>query len=82
MLCRVSCEACNLSSLWTDDPRAFLETVCSRYRRCQAKLAYEEFSAHAGPRTTRVRPIARALGARAKIAQPLHHGQRAVVRER
>lgn len=43
MLCRVSCEACHLSCLWTDDPKAFLESVCLRYRHCQAKLMDEGF---------------------------------------
>ncbi len=43
MLCRVSCEACHISSLWTDDPKAFLQSVCLRYRHCQAKLMNEGF---------------------------------------
>ena len=43
MLCRVSCQACHISCLWTDDPKAFLESVCQRYRHCQAKLVEEEF---------------------------------------
>jgi len=43
MLCRVSCEACHISSLWTDDPNGFLESVCLRYRHCQAKLIDEGF---------------------------------------
>ena len=43
MLCRVSCQACHISCLWTDDPKAFLESVCQRYRHCQAKLVNEEF---------------------------------------
>ncbi len=42
MLCRVSCEACKLSCLWTDDPRAFLDSVCLRYRHCRAELVYED----------------------------------------
>jgi hypothetical protein len=41
MLCRVSCKACHISCLWTDDPRGFLESVCLRYRHCQAKLIDE-----------------------------------------
>ena len=45
MLCRISCEACHLSCLWTDDPKAFLESVCLRYRHCQAKLLDEGFDA-------------------------------------
>jgi hypothetical protein len=60
MLCRVSCEACHLSCLWTDDPRAFLESVCLRYRRCQAMLVYEEFS----PRLTRPKAKVRAVARR------------------
>jgi hypothetical protein len=43
MLCRVSCKACHISCLWTDDPRGFLESVCLRYRHCQAKLIDEGF---------------------------------------
>jgi len=43
MLCRVSCQACHISCLWTDDPKAFIESVCQRYRHCQAKLVHEEF---------------------------------------
>ena len=43
MLCRVSCQACHISCLWTDDPKAFLQSVCRRYRHCQAKLVNEEF---------------------------------------
>ena len=43
MLCRVSCKACHISCLWTDDPRGFLASVCLRYRHCQAKLINEGF---------------------------------------
>jgi hypothetical protein len=43
MLCRVSCKACHISCLWTDDPKAFIESVCMRYRHCEAKLVSEEF---------------------------------------
>jgi hypothetical protein len=45
MLVRVSCKACHLSSIWTDDPEAFLHSVCLRYRHCEAKLADEAFVA-------------------------------------
>ena len=56
MLCRVSCKACHISCLWTDDPKGFLESVCLRYRHCQAKLINEAF---ARPMTMdRARPIA------------------------
>ena len=41
MLVRVSCRACRLASIWTDDPASFLETVCLRYRHCQARLQEE-----------------------------------------
>jgi hypothetical protein len=41
MLCRVSCKACHISCLWTDDPQGFLASVCMRYRHCQAKLIDE-----------------------------------------
>jgi hypothetical protein len=43
MLCRVSCKVCHISCLWTDDPKAFIESVCMRYRHCEAKLVNEEF---------------------------------------
>lgn len=43
MLWRVSCKSCNISSLWTDDPKGFLETVCLRYRHCEANLINEAF---------------------------------------
>jgi hypothetical protein len=43
MLCRVSCKSCHISCLWTDDPEGFLESVCLRYRHCQAKLTDEGF---------------------------------------
>jgi hypothetical protein len=43
MLCRVSCKSCRISCLWTDDPKGFLESVCLRYRHCQAKLIDEGF---------------------------------------
>jgi len=45
MLCRVSCQSCHISCLWTDDPQGFLESVCLRYRHCQAKLIDEAFEA-------------------------------------
>jgi len=41
MLFRVSCQACQISCLWTDDPKSFLESVCHRYRHCEAKLLDE-----------------------------------------
>ena len=66
MLCRVSCEACSLSCLWTDDPKAFLESVCLRYRRCQAKLVYEEFSSPVGPPKGRARATSATRLARLK----------------
>jgi hypothetical protein len=43
MLVRVSCKACHLSSIWTDDAHSFLQSVCLRYRHCQARLDEEEF---------------------------------------
>lgn len=54
MLVRVSCKACHLSSIWTDDPRSFLETVCLRYRHCEAKFDEEAFAS----RPLTGRPIA------------------------
>jgi len=41
MLCRVSCKLCHISCLWTDDPKGFLDSVCLRYRHCQAKVVDE-----------------------------------------
>ena len=70
MLCRVSCEACHISCLWTDDPQGFLESVCLRYRHCQAKLINEGFErpmVAARPRavTSRRHSAAKAVGSRA-----------------
>lgn len=53
MLCRVSCKACHISCLWTDDPRGFLESVCLRYRNCQAKLIDEGFEERAAVKRAR-----------------------------
>jgi hypothetical protein len=44
MLVRVSCNRCCLSSLWTDDPRWFLESVCNGGERCEATLVVEQFA--------------------------------------
>lgn len=41
MLFRVSCKACCLTSIWTDDPHFLLQSVCLRYRHCEAKLVEE-----------------------------------------
>ncbi|MGH7899388.1 MAG: hypothetical protein ACREQQ_15645 [Candidatus Binatia bacterium] len=43
MLLRIACDRCHLASLWTDDPRSFLATVCHRGVRCEATLVDEEF---------------------------------------
>ena len=43
MLVRVACIRCQLESLWTDEPRCFLATVCRDPRRCQATLLDEAF---------------------------------------
>ena len=43
MLLRIACVRCHLASLWTDEPRSFLATVCCDPRRCEAKLLDEEF---------------------------------------
>ena len=43
MLVRVACIRCNLTSLWTDEPRCFLATVCRDSRRCEATLFDEQF---------------------------------------
>jgi len=43
MLMRVACVRCRLESLWTDEPRTFLATICRDPRRCEASLFDEEF---------------------------------------
>ena len=43
MLLRIDCVRCHLASLWTDEPRYFLATVCCDPRRCEARLLDEEF---------------------------------------
>lgn len=43
MLLRISCTRCRLGSLWTDEPAAFLATVCRQPRRCRATLHDESF---------------------------------------
>ena len=43
MLLRVACVRCRLASLWTDEPRSFLATICRDPRRCEATLLDEEF---------------------------------------
>jgi hypothetical protein len=48
MLVRVACIRCQLESLWTDEPRCFLATVCRDPRRCQATLLDEAFPSAAG----------------------------------
>lgn len=60
MLYRLSCQACHLTSIWTDDPKSFLQTVCRRYRHCEAKLVDESFA------SARVDPVpaTRAAGRR------------------
>jgi hypothetical protein len=66
MLYRVSCKACHLSSIWTDDPRSFLSTVCLRYRHCEAKLAAEAFAS-----ARKIRATTQAdAGALASVARP------------
>lgn len=41
MLTRVSCGSCQFGSLWTDDARGFLRTVCCHPERCLAKTMME-----------------------------------------
>jgi hypothetical protein len=47
MLVRVSCDRCRISCLWTDEPEAFLRSVCHQRSRCQARLMNEEFGVDA-----------------------------------
>lgn len=42
-LVRVACRRCLLAALWTDDPSGFLDTVCTRRRRCEARLVDESY---------------------------------------
>jgi hypothetical protein len=49
MLMRIACVRCRLASLWTDEPRSFLATVCRDARHCEAILVDEEFAAAARP---------------------------------
>ncbi|MGH7822406.1 MAG: hypothetical protein ACREQ9_21795 [Candidatus Binatia bacterium] len=44
MLVRISCRRCRLASLWTDEPRSFLGTVCHSPKECEARLVQESFS--------------------------------------
>jgi len=41
MLCRVSCELCGLCC-WTDDPGAFITSLCERPQRCRARVMDEK----------------------------------------
>ncbi len=71
MLFRVSCKTCHLSSIWTDDPQFFLQSVCLKYRHCAAKLV-EEGPARV-PRRKSALPAATAgLMTRKKSAEPAH----------
>jgi hypothetical protein len=56
MLYRVSCQNCRLSSLWTDEPEAFLASVCPRYRHRQARLEAEELEVEEQDFTERFTP--------------------------
>lgn len=61
MLTRISCQPCKLSSLWTDDPKGFLQTVCPRYRSCKARLLIDCAIDRVGP--AKARPRLRAVPA-------------------
>jgi len=50
VLLRIACVRCHLASLWTDEPRYFLATVCCDPRRCEAELLDEEFRGVSLPR--------------------------------
>ena len=52
MLLRISCVPCRLGSLWTDEPEAFLATICRRPMRCQATLHDERFGRNLVPPST------------------------------
>ena len=73
MLCRVSCKACHISCLWTDDPKAFIDSVCMRYRHCEAKLVNEEFQRPI--RDARAKPAARGERAVKPVFPPVPHAQ-------
>jgi hypothetical protein len=53
MLVRVACIRCQLASLWTDEPRCFLATVCRDPRRCEATLLDEAFACNSESPITR-----------------------------
>ena len=54
MLVRVACVRCRLASLWTDEPRSLLATVCHDARHCEAILVDDEFPAAATARAAEV----------------------------
>lgn len=60
MLLRIACVRCRLASLWTDEPRSFLATICREPHRCKAMLLDEEFrgAVHAPPAAPVVAPSA------------------------
>ena len=69
MLCRVSCKACNISCLWTDDPQGFLGSVCLRYRHCQAKLIDEDFAQPLAARRPKAAPPNRMAVGKVAVAR-------------
>jgi hypothetical protein len=75
MLCRVSCQSCHISCLWTDDPQGFLESVCLRYRHCQAKLINEGFERPLLVRRARAVSSSRMNGSKAGATRS--HGKHA-----
>jgi hypothetical protein len=63
MLVRISCSRCHLASLWTDEPRWFLSSVCLHSRECRARLLAEDFS------TLPARRVGGSLGSDAQTAE-------------
>jgi hypothetical protein len=55
MLLRIACTRCRLASLWTDEPRCFLATVCRAPRHCEATLRDERFGGSRARETCDVR---------------------------
>jgi len=72
MLCRVSCKACHISCLWTDDPKGFIDSVCLRYRHCEAQLIKEGFERPLVVRRARPVPAKHLSG---KPVTPRHQGK-------
>lgn len=63
MLVRIACESCLAAALWTDDPNAFLHTVCRNRGRCVARLT-NELQEEVSPAGSEPGPLRRNLAVR------------------